>query len=210
LFELEILMSKRLTLAASFAAALLVGAGGAASASPILEATASFGGSAYDFYSVSGGITWTDANSYALGLGGGAHLAILDTSPENSFVAAAIPTTLIHSPLGPWIGATKASSTDVFKWVNGAVFAAFENGNFEPGQPDGAEGYPTAVLFYPTNTGKWGDYGAQCGAGACANVLDPVSGFIVEREVPEPSTIALIALAFLSLFGLGYLRRAQG
>jgi hypothetical protein len=199
-------MRKRLTLTASLVAALLVGASGAASAAPILAGSTSNAGSIYEFYSVQGGISWNSANAYALGLGGGAHLAILDSATENSFVAAAIPLSLINAPLGPWIGASKASANASFQWVNGAVFAAFENGNWGGGQPDGFEGYPSGVLFFPNATGKWGDYGAQCGAGACSR-LDPVSGFVVERAVPEPSTVALIAMALLSLLGFGMMRR---
>jgi hypothetical protein len=210
---MESLMKNIMTMTASLAVALLIGVNGPASASPILAASISNSGSTYEFYSVSGGINWNDANAYALGLGSGAHLAILDSAAENSFVAAAIPLSLINSKstLGPWIGASKTSANVPFKWVNGAVFAAFENGNWAGGQPDAFEGYPTAVLFYPNATGKWGDYGVQCGAGGAVGPdvcdrLDPVSGFVVER-VPEPSTVVMSAMALLSLFGVGMMRR---
>jgi len=174
----------------------------AAYAVPVQVGSFSFGGETFQAWSVgAGGTTWTDANSFANS--NGETLAILDTASENTAVfnwlSTNHPTLWNNIGVGPWIGGIQATSADPFRWVDGSTVT---NAIWGPSQPDGNEGYPNALLFYPQD-GRWGDYGAQCGAGSCGagNVL----GFVTE-DVPEPGTLALFGTALL---GFGWFRRRE-
>jgi hypothetical protein len=202
-------MRIRQTIVAAALAFVVLGVS-AANASPVLVGTTTFGGETFQAWNAgSGGITWNAASSFAAS--NSLALATLDTAGENSAVYSLVSSLGLFNTvgLGPWIGGIQHSATDPFVWSQtGVAFGSFETSNFNTassGQPDAAEGYPNAVLFYPNN-GKWGDYGAQCGAGLCGagNVL----GFVTEANtaVPEPVTLSLFGAG---LAGAAALRRRR-
>lgn len=189
--------------------AVLAGTGSAATAAPTLSGSTVFGGHTYEVYSSvqDGGITWTDARSFALGLGAGADLASLTSAAEISAVTGISDfSTLFNSAgLGPWVGGTSTSNGVPYAWLDGTSIANNANGFvWASGQPDWAEAGAGGVLFYP-NSSAFGDYGVSCGAGLCG--AGRVNGFVVERaNVPVPASLALITLG---LAGLAAMRRQK-
>jgi len=125
------------------AGAATVAAGGEGNADSSLPSDAvewkpSDGGNGHHYLvrTISGGITWDDANAAAMKLGG--HLATSTSAAENEFifsVAAADNSAWVSSPMynavdGPWLGAVKNGST--WTWVTGEPWAYTDWAKYEP------------------------------------------------------------------------------
>jgi len=113
--------------------------------------------------------------------------------------------------LGPWLGGIENGDPNSWSWVT-APATTFTFPNFLPaawccGQPDGGSPQPQGLLYYANGAtfgNTWGDY-PQVGVDG----LGLPTGFVIEFNVPEPSTV--VQWSLLGVAGLLYtIRRRQG
>ncbi|MGK5094514.1 lectin-like protein [Deltaproteobacteria bacterium TL4] len=95
-------------------------------------------------------MTWDLAKTQAETNGG--HLAVVDTSAENTFLT----TSYVTSTIGPWMGYNDLVTEGSWKWVNGST-ATYTN--WSPGQPDNSQNEDCGHMF---SDGRWNDN--QCSA----------------------------------------------
>ena len=108
----------------------------------------SFGGSSYRTYYADGPISWTQARTQALSLGGGYDLASINSAAENTLIFNNINDNLMwnggtaYSGGGPWIGLFQPDGSSEpaggWKWVDGTSAISPNYNNWSPGQPDNA------------------------------------------------------------------------
>lgn len=146
----------------------------------------------YSAISVSGGITWTDAQAEATAAGG--YLATITSSEENAFIFD-----LLNRWSGwgnPWIGGFQPNpssrSDEGWDWVTGEVWSYSNWANGEPndwGGIFGAESY----LGFRRSDGTWNDLPNQGDGGATfAYVVEWTS-----NPIPTPAAFSLLALGCL-------------
>jgi hypothetical protein len=182
-------LSTRFAKTSILAAALAFsGLAGVAEAAPI---TWSSNGHAYEVFA-SNSISWDDSRAAAQALGAGWDLASITSIEEQNFIVGMI---------GPgsgalyeyYIGGTYVSGA--WTWSNGD---AFSFNYFGAGEPNGLASEPHIALDSRYNVPNWG-WNDYTGAGSSF-----VLGYVAERSaeaVPEPSTLALLALGAA---GLGF------
>lgn len=124
--------------------------------------------------------TWTDAQAYAVTLGG--NLVTIDDFAENNYLTA-----LWATNRSLWIGLNDAAVEGVFQWASGST-SSYRNFRFsEPNNGLGAgEDYAYIYgngLLFPN--GQWNDL-----ANLTSTPDEPILFGVVEI-VPEPSTVAL-------------------
>jgi len=106
----------------------------------------SFGGSSYRTYYADGPISWTQARTQALSLGGGYDLASINSAAENTLIFNNINNSSMwsggspYSFGGPWIGLFQPDgSTEPaggWQWVDGTSAITPNYNAWSPGQPD--------------------------------------------------------------------------
>src|ERR1035438_3846734 len=116
---------------------LLITSPGLASANPV---SWSGNGHFYDVISVSGTISWEDANAAALAVGG--YLATITSQAENDFAFLLVNNaTYWHGSSGPWLGGYQSPATNQpdanWHWVTGE---AWNYTNWQIGQPNDSGG----------------------------------------------------------------------
>ena len=161
----------------------------------VISGPHSYGGHTYSILSTS---SWTDAEIKAVELGG--HLVTINDEAENTFVVdTLLPLVDIGHAL--WIGLSDAAAEDTFVWSNGESFVYGSPPDGSPpwaGSEPGQEGddydyiniHKANHVNYPGKWNDWPDGG-----------VDPTHGIV---EVPEPATMAVLALG-----GLAVLRRRR-
>ncbi len=200
---------KKAVLTPMIAAALLLGSGAALKADPIQWTVASGGnGHYYDRINVTG-LTYADAVSAAAAstyLGMQGHLLILDTATlpaytaERDFVYDNVFLPGLTNNRVFWIGASlpNGGTSSDWTWVDGtSVPASIVSTAWlvDHGEGGGLEG----ASFFDRADRRVYDYIAN-------NSTNLVSGYIIEYQVPEPSTWAAM-LTGAGLLGLVARRR---
>lgn len=159
-------------------------------------------GSIYQPVAVTQDISWTDANAAALAAGG--HLVTITSPQESAFVFSIIqndnsmwnPVGSIH---GPWIGLFQPPGSPEpgggWTWVTGESYGFSMWRGGEPNNAGGTEHFVHLIGTSGVPSPNWNDLpdlGAPGGAG--------VRSYIIEfAVVPEPSTVALLALGTLGM-----------
>lgn len=156
---------------------------------------------------VYGGLSWTEARSLAIGAGG--YLATITSAGENSFIAGLLESSAADRG---WLGGSDSATEGTFKWIDGPEagtnfsFTSWNGGEpnnntqtyIASGGPANPEGEDFAEMYSSrvnNASGKWNDL---------PNNGTPGIAYVVEYDVPEPSTLAL------GFFGaLALLRRRQ-
>jgi hypothetical protein len=179
----------------------------------IANAAPIFNGHHYEFI-VADGITWAAANTAAQAkshAGVSGHLATITSLAEDTFLfnnstlASGLNTSGDFADSQLWVGGFQpAGSTEPgggWTWVNGEggfpgnnagpVYANWLGG--EPNNVGGGEGH--LAIDLRANFG-WNDEGN----------LGGIWGYVVEYDVPEPTTLALLGLG---LAGIGFTRRRR-
>lgn len=172
------------------AAALLLAAGAAAQAAPVL-----WSGNGHYYEQISGSYNWNTARTAAAALsfnGMRGYLATITSAAENSFLAALAGTDV-------WIGGSDTQEEGTWKWVDGPEAgqtfyvegAAVQPGysSWAPGEPNGFTGENSLQFYY--SRGIWNDH----------NGAQTMLPYIVEYSpaaVPEPGTLALLGAGGVS------------
>ena len=138
------------------------------------------------------GSSWGEANEAVASLGDGWHLATITSANEQSFLENNLYMELIGKY---WLGGYQtdgAPTNEGWNWVTGE---SWDYENWEPSQPDDFGGQDQRWLVTDSNFDwQWGD-----NRWSSRHIV----GFIAEKTVPEPYTLALLGagLAFLGFLG---------
>lgn len=181
---------------------VVLGGLGRTTASPVVWPQ---NGHKYEAVLAPGGITWDAANSAAIAAGG--HLVTITSAAENNFVYSLLstPDLWVENPVyhGPWLGGFQPPGSPEpggnWQWVTGEPFN-FTAWNPVSGEPNNA-GNEDKLHFHshyyagPT----WNDIGG--------GRTDLVHSYVV--EIPEPSTLALLAMGAIGLLAYAWRRRRR-
>ncbi len=139
--------------------------------------------------------TWSSADTAAsasLFMGVNGHLATITSAAENTFVFG-----LFSGPLdfqGAWLGG-KAGSGWLAGPEDGDSFSYTNWGGSEPNGSGYAYMHIGMAPIAGIDPGEWADSEAT----GIPNVNDPVTGYFVEYEVPEPSLMLLLGISLLGV-----------
>ena len=147
-----------------------------------------------------GAFTWAEAESAAendLFHGGiNGHLATVTSEAENDFLIELV-TEEYTVFAGAWLGGTSADGS---VWLVGPeagnAMSDYGYDNWAAGEGVGDNGYAYMNIGYEyagIQTGEWAD---DSGVQGEPDGNDPVIGFFVEYEVPEPELIILLGIGF--------------
>lgn len=147
--------------------------------------TATFGGHTYHYVVDDGGsrITWTDAEAFAVSLGG--HLVTIDDATENEFVRS-FASPFVGAPHnGAWIGLNDVDVEGQYTWIDGST-SSYRN--WQPGEPNNLNNQDYGLIY--TDNGKWDDDNQT--------ISNQFAGAVVEvAAIPEPSSLLLCGTGLL-------------
>jgi hypothetical protein len=142
------------------------------------------------------GISWYDAETKAMALGDGWHLATITSAAEQNFINAQIetPSTRTQYWIGGYQDVPNSGVAEGWNWVTGEEWN-WTNWDSPP-QPDDWQG-DQIFLALDSNSGQWkwdDNY----------NTLQFTKGFIAEKSapVPEPATMLLLGTGLVGLAGV--------
>lgn len=146
----------------------------------------------YTVVALPGG-NWGDANAAAQALGDGWHLATVTGAAEQSFIVDSL---LANLEGKYWLGGVQDETAVAYdagwNWVTGE---AWDYTSWAPTEPNDFGGQVQRWLLTDSNSNwEWGDFRYSSSR---------LVGFVAEKAVPEPSTIALLGfgLTFLGFIG---------
>lgn len=153
-------------------------------------------GNSYEVITGQVTLTWDQASLLAADMGG--HLVTITSAAENDFVSNLVATYGSGDLQRYWLGGYQVSQGEVeplgtWAWVTGE---AWEYANWAPGEPNNGVGGSQQYLHYWPDVGLWDDMENRA-------VMD---SFVIEYEVPEPTSLALLGLGLL---GAGVIRRKR-
>ncbi len=145
-------------------------------------------GHLYEAIYVPEGISWAAANTAATAKDGNWHLATATSAEENSFIYNLVDENKYwrfvgNHGLGPWIGGDKSGGS--WQWVTGEPMSYTHWG---PAEPFGNGNRIGLFGYYQLKGSYWND----------AYDSHMPTGYIIET-VPEPASVALLALGTLAL-----------
>ena len=164
----------------------------------------------YEAVSVPGGISWTDANSAAIGMGG--YLASITSADENTFVYSLVDDDTYWKQEvydhynGPWLGGIQTTGSpepaDNWQWVDAEPFVYT---NWNSGLPNNGafgENGEDSIHFMGWGSERepmWND---------APHEDTQIVGYVVE-SVPEPSTLFLLSTGAIGLLAYVWRRRKR-
>lgn len=168
-----------------------------------IQWTTAMGGNNHEYLAVplANGSSWHGAQAIAVSHGG--YLATITSKTENDFVFSLIEGPEFWSGLaGPWIGGYQPPGSPEpaggWRWVTDEAFS-YMNWHEPTGEPNNAGGFENSIHFVRSSingASRWNDFNGNA---------NPVA-FIIERPIPEPSSIGLLMLAGTSISGWRYRR----
>jgi hypothetical protein len=154
----------------------------------------------HDYWYVEDGMSWADADAYAVSLGG--HLVTINDAAEDAWLVATFGTEY-------WVGFNDTATEGEWAWVSGEPVTFT---NWQAGEPnDAPSGEDAAVLWSIPATG-WNDFRVDLSLPFVVEVSpEPVAapGFVASVPLPtkisqDPEVIGtnfVLALIFTAIFG---------
>ena len=133
----------------------------------------------HDYSYVENGMSWADAEAYAVSLGG--HLVTINDAAEDAWLVEAFGTEY-------WVGFNDTDTEGVWVWVSGEPVTFT---NWQAGEPNDAPSGEDAAVVWSTATVGWSDFRVDLALPFVVELSpEPVAepGFVA--SVPLPTTIS--------------------
>jgi len=173
-------------------------------------------GKSYAAYNNTSPITWSEARTYALSVGG--DLVSLDTAAENLAVFAQIGYTSFPSLwnsvpgsqfVGPYIGLFQPNAADAqsgWQWVDGSLLTS---ASWYPTQPDNGYGVENVAVYF-NQVSQWADiYDCPTTSRPCVDNNTPPNDYLSKSFIVEFNPVPSPAPIFGGMAAFGWSRRLR-